>query len=351
MTVMTLMTLQNELGEFRTFGPPAAAIIGGLLAGILARVIILPLLAKAAAKSQWKYDDVLVDAIKGPLVLAFLVLGLRLSLRLLRIEAATEQLFSRVTLVLGIVIVTWAMARFAAGATRAFAARGALPGVSILANIALFLVIAIGFLIALQTLGIAITPVITALGVGGLAVGLALQDTLANFFAGIRLLAGGRLRRGDFVKLESGQEGWIEDITWGSTTIREGVNDMVIVPNAKLAQAVTINYSLPDTTQLVVVNLRVAMDSDLAAVERVTLEAAREAQNASRDAIMDHDPVVRFQDYSDTGVRFSVVLRARSYPDRGGLQHEFMKLVHQKYRDAGINVPVLAATTGSRPAA
>ena len=75
-------------------------------------------------------------------------------------------------------------------------------------------VIVIGVLIILGILGISIAPLITALGVGGLAVALALQDTLANFFAGFHILIEKSIRVGDFIKLESGHEGYVDDITW-----------------------------------------------------------------------------------------------------------------------------------------
>jgi len=309
-----------QLGELRAWSGPIAAVLGSLALGLMVRRFAIPVLQRAAAKSKWPLDDILVYALREPILLVFLALGLRLAIRLLDVASATEQLVARVTLVIGIVALTWAVARFAAGATRLFAARGALPGVSILANAALFIVFLIGFLVALQTLGIAITPLITALGVGGLAVGLALQDTLANLFAGIRLLAGGRIRRGDYVKLESGHEGWVEDIAWAATTIREGANSMIIVPNTKLAQNTVVNYYLPDTEQIHVVNLGVAYGSDLDQVERAVIEEARQTQQSSRAGVPDFQPVLRFTAFGDFSVNLAVVLRTRNFPDRAGLQ-------------------------------
>ena len=94
----------------------------------------------------------------------------------------------------------------------------------------------------LNAVGVSITPIITALGVGGLAMALALQDTLSNLFAGIHILAEHTIRIGDFIRLETGQEGYVEDISWRTTRIRMLPNNMVIVPNSKLAQSVVVNY-------------------------------------------------------------------------------------------------------------
>lgn len=331
--------MTQELAEMRAWAAPGGAVVAGFALGIAARVILIPLLQRLASKTTMRYDDVLVDSIKGPIVLWCVLIGVRVALRLLDIERETEALLTRIALIIAILSVTWAAGRFAAGMTREFAAKGALPGVSLLANIALFVIMIIGVLIALQTLGIAITPVITALGVGGLAVGLALQDTLANLFAGIRLLAGGRIRRGDFIRLESGQDGWIEDIAWSVTTIRGGLNDMVIVPNARLAQGITTNYALPDTTHMLAIGLRVAQDSDLEKIERILIEVGSQAQQASREGVGEHTPVVRFQEFSDVGIRCQVVLKARSYPERGALQHEFLKLLQKRFQQEGVVVP------------
>jgi len=339
----------QAFGEVRDWTGPLAAVLGSLAAGLLVRRFVMPALARAADKTSWRLDNVLVHAIRGPILIVFLLIGLRIATRLLDVDAPTERLLARLTLIVGIFAATWAIARFAAGVTRLFAARGAVPGVSLLANIALAVVFVIGFLITLQAAGIPVTPLITALGVGGLAVGLALQDTLTNLFAGVRLLAGGQIRRGDFIRLESGQEGWVEDIAWSWSSIREGVNDLVIVPNSKLAQGVVTNFSRPEAWQLLVIALRVATDADLAKVEKIALETAIEVQKSSADAAPDHTPLVRFQDYSDLGVRFTVTLRARTYPDRGGLQHDFMKILHARYQQEGIKVPTLQQRPASSP--
>lgn len=96
----------------------------------------------------------------------------------------------------------------------------------------------LGGLVILETLGIPVTPPVTALGAGGIAVALALQDILSNLFAGIYLLVERPLRVGEVVKLETGQEGTVADIGWRITRIRMPPNSTIIVPNGKLAQSV-----------------------------------------------------------------------------------------------------------------
>lgn len=333
------MILPQPFNELATWSLPAAAAGGGLALGILIRRTILPWIARAAAKSVWKYDDVLVEAIRGPILLWCVLIGLRLAVKLLPLSGETDETLGTIVLVLGIFSVTWAVARFAAGALRTSATAGTLPGVSLLANMTRAAVFTVGILIILQTLGISIGPLVATLGIGGLAVGLALQDTLANFFAGLRILAARKIRPGDLIRLESGQEGYVEDITWGLTTIRQPANNIVIVPNAKLGAAITTNFNLPDLPQGLNLTLGVGFGSDLDRVEQVTLDVARTLQQESPAAVKEFEPVVRYQGFGEFSITFLVVLRARTWDDRGLLQHEFIKRLHARYAAEGIEIP------------
>ena len=326
-----------------TYLVPALALAGGCAVGLLVQRAVLPRMAGFAAKSPWHWDDVLVHAVRGPVVLWFALLGLHIALRLLPFSEGAHTGLARAVLALGIFSVTWAAARFAAGAVTARASQGALPGVSLIANIVRAVVFAIGVLVILQGLGISITPVLTALGVGGLAVGLALQDTLANFFSGIRILASGKIRPGDFIRLEGGLEGTVQDITWGQTTLRHPSNNLILVPNAKLAQAITTNVSLPDAELSVAVPVTVAHGSDLAQVQRVTLEVARGVQAEAPGAQRGHEPAVLFGALGATGVQATVVLRAAAWDQQGALTSEFLKRVYARYQAEGIQLARLPA--------
>lgn len=330
--------MRDVVGFWSGYWPPIAVVIGGLLLGYLVQRATIPLLARLAARSAWKFDDLIIDAIKWPMVLWFALGGLRVAVRMLPLHPRADQVVGAVIVVVGILSVTWAIARFASAAVSSSSMVGTAHNVSLLASVARWTVVIVGALVALQTLGVRITPVITALGVGGLAVGLALQDTLANFFSGIRILAARKIRVGDFVKLESGQDGWVQDIAWGQTVIRQGLGNIVIVPNAKLAQAITTNYNMPALEQLFVQTLTVGRDSDLDAVEEIALAAGREAMRAVPEGSPDFDPAVRFNAFTDAGVQFIIVLKARSFPDHAVVMHEFYKRVHRRFRDAKIEL-------------
>lgn len=182
------------------------------------------------------------------------------------LTAEGHLLVGRVVFVLGAVSVTLALAAIASQSVDAYGAviAPALPVSSLTRNMAWALIAVLGFLVILNGLGLSITPMLTALGVGGLAVALALQEPLANFFAGLFMTLAGQIRVGDYVKLDSGQEGYVVDFSWRSTRLRMLANNLVVVPNSKLAQAILINHHLPSEDLAVLVEVGVDYSSDYA---------------------------------------------------------------------------------------
>ena len=130
-------------------------------------------------------------------------------------------------------------------------APGALPVTTLSRNLAQLAVFLLGVVWLLAAFQVDIRPMLTALGVGGLAVALALQDTLSNLFSGFYVAVAGQVRLGDYIKLNTGEAGYVTDIGWRSTTIRELANNLIIVPNSKLSQAIVTNYHLPDRLSLI----------------------------------------------------------------------------------------------------
>ncbi len=210
----------------------------------------------------------------------------------------------------------------------------------------LYRIIILGFifLIILDQLKITITPFLASLGVGGLVVALALQDTLANFFAGIYIFFDKPIRIGDYILLESGKEGYVTQIGWRSTRVRMLPNNILIVPNSKLISTQITNFYLPETEMAVLVQVGVSYDSDLEKVERVTIEVAREVLQATEGAVHEFQPFIRYNAFAESSVNFTVILRAKEYAAQYLIVHEFMKRLHQRYRLEGIQIPFATRT-------
>jgi small-conductance mechanosensitive channel len=177
------------------------------------------------------------------------------------------------------------------------------------------------------------------LGVGGLAVAPALQDTLSNLFAGFYITVSRQIRIGDYVKLESGEEGYVTDVAWRATKIRMLPNNVVLVPNAKPASAIITNYSLPDKELAVLVQVGVDYASDLEHVERVMVEVARAVMQTVPGGVPTFEPFIRSHTFGDSSINFTVILRAKEFVDQYLLTHEFVKRLHTRYERAGITIP------------
>src|SRR3989304_4900317 len=201
-------------------------------------------------------------------------------------------------------------------------------------------ILILGILITLSVIGISITPLITALGVGGIAVALALQDTLANLFAGIHLLIEKSIRVGDFVRLETGQEGYVEDITWRTTRIRMLPNNMVIIPNNKLSQSIVTNYYLPEKRMSLLIPVGVSYSSDPERVERILVEEAKKAVGDIQGLLGDPEPFVRFiPGFGESSLDFTLICQVREFVDQYVAQHELRKRIFRRFKQEGIEIP------------
>ncbi len=200
-------------------------------------------------------------------------------------------------------------------------------------------VVSLGSLVVLDNLGISITPLLASLGVGSVAVALALQDTLNNFFSGVYVLADRPIQIDDYIRLEDGTEGFVSRIGWRSTHIRLPTNSVVVVPNSKIASSQLTNYNMPSHETAFKVEVSVSYDSDLNIVERVCVEVAREVMARVPVGVDSFEPVVRYHTFADSSVNFAVVLQTKNFSDSGILKHEFIKALHARFKKEGIDIP------------
>ncbi len=209
---------------------------------------------------------------------------------------------------------------------------------SLLSNIIAFIIYSIGFIIVLQYLGISVTPFLTALGVGGMAVALGLQDTLSNIFAGIHIILSKQLQLYDFIKLDNGDEGQVVDITWRFTKIQSPSNNIIIVPNKNIASSTITNYNMPQQETSIVLAIGVNYSSDLDLVEKVTIETARTVLKHVEGKI-EFEPVVRFFEFADSSIKFNIIMKSNNFLNQYIIKHEFIKLLTKRYRQEGIVIP------------
>lgn len=207
------------------------------------------------------------------------------------------------------------------------------------------LILSLGVMTLLRYLGIAITPMLTALGVGGLAVALALQDTLANFFAGVHILVERPVNVGDFIRLSTGEEGTVADIGWRTTRIRTTTNNMIVIPNTRITSGILTNFHLPDgrvATEVIVV---VAQDADPVTVIRLATETASEIEGV----LADPAPIVIFDPgITPTHMQFKVIIHVGTPLAQGLARSALRVALLNRFRQEGIMLPrvELTQTTG-----
>lgn len=315
------------------------SLLGGALAGWAVERAVLGRLREAARRTRSELDDLLVSSLRGLLFGGLLLLGVALGLPLCPLSAPLRQTAGRALLALALALATLAAMRVAGGLVALHTRRDLPRATTIFSTLVRLLVLALGGLVILQTLGIAVSPLLATFGIGGLAVALALQDTLANLFAGVHVLMAKQVKPGDYVRLDSGEEGYVVDVSWRNTTVRMLPNNLVIIPNAKLASAVITNYNLPEPELAVLVQVGVSYASDLEHVERVTVEVAREVMREVPGGVPEFEPFIRYHTFGDFSINFTVILRAKTFVDQYLVRHEFVKRLHRRYAQEGIEIP------------
>ncbi len=196
----------------------------------------------------------------------------------------------------------------------------------------------LGGLMALDVTGVSVTPLIAGLGIGGIAVALAMQPTLSNMFSGAFMLTEGELNRGDFIELDGGPSGFVVEVSWRSTKIRDRFNNLIMIPNSMMMESVMTNYYSDSKVMSVIVQCGVSYDSNLERVEQVALEVASGVREDIESAIEDFDPIVRFTTFGESNVEFVVVMQAEDRQGTFVVKHELIKRLRARFDRDGIEI-------------
>jgi small-conductance mechanosensitive channel len=328
---------------------PLSPWVVGPAVAVLWLAILLPLKKTLLARSHrylsgrtnWAWVESLIEAL-GPTLSIIIIAG---AIALLAWILPLSWRAERALYVMLVGAVVLALMVFADRICRGLLVRLASRSAALKGELGLIrgatrgVVIGLAILVFLDSVGISITPLIASLGIGTAAVALALQDTLANLFAGIYMLAEKPIEAGHFIQLESREQGHVEHVGWRSTQIRMLSDTVVVVPNSKLAGSVITNFSLPRNELGLTVEVGVGYASDLEKVQAVTLEVARDVMNQLDGAAIDFEPRVHFHTLGESSINFKVWLGARSYVASLEVKHEFIKRLHARYKQEDIIIP------------
>ena len=310
---------------------------------LILKKILFRWIEKVAKRTRSQIDDLLLESMNTPLVLLIFVSGTVILERISPLS--TEDGFMhyfvigfKVTTVIAIIMF---LDKFLQNLLRVYGHKiEALRDTGkITQGFVRAIVIGLGALMLLDSFGVSITPILASLGIGSLAIALALQPTLENFFAGIQIVIDKPLKLGQFVKLDSGEEGYVEKIGWRSTWVRMLPNNVVVMPNKVFVNSKILNYYYPATEMAVLVQVGVHYDSDLKHVEKVTVEVGEEVMKTAQGGIPEFKPFIRYHTFNDFSIDFTVILRCKEFVDNYLIKHEFIKRLHERYRKEGIVIP------------
>lgn len=322
----------------------AAIAVGAIVAAMVAAAVITRIVHALTHSTETELDDRIGRVLRRPFVLLVAIWGIAAALRTLS-YLDIEEWVSQGAIALTVLVVTVAIRRVLVillewQAARPGFANGKLhPGsIPLIRRGITILVFAAGGLIAMDMLGISISPLLAGLGIGGLAVALALQPLLANIFASSYMLSDSSVRVGDWIEVHGGPVGSIDDIGWRATRIRTFDNNIVIIPNSALADATVTNYSLTSLEADARVTVGVAYEEDLGRVEAVCREVLTTLRDEWPTTVKNHEPVVLFTSFGDSNVDILLKNRAQTWADSFELAHEMRKRIHARFTAEGITI-------------
>ncbi len=329
----------NQL--MNTWFIPAIIVFIGIVLGMIFKQVVHTRLKKAALTSEWEGDDIILHAVESQIVLWFFWAALSLALRDVEIAEPFGLYVSNFLIIILMASITHASAKLIVGLLDLWSKKqgGGFPSTTMFTNFVWITVYSIGLLVILDALDISIAPMLTALGIGGLAVSLALKDTLTDVFAGLHILLSKKVQPGDFVSLDSGEMGYIQNITWRNTKMLERTNNIIHIPNTKLSKAVIKNYDSGDPSFSVKIPVGVGYDSDLDVVERVVMEVANDLHQNMDEMNKQSTPSFKFRGFGQSSIDFMVYFRGNKYGDQNPIIHAFVKKLHKRFNEEGIEIP------------
>ena len=289
-----------------------------------------------------------INSLTRPLFLIIVFEGLLLAISSLSIADNWRETLGKIGLAGLIFLITYGLARSEGVVLEWYLRRVRVRQslIRLIRRITVMLIYVIGILVLLDFFDISITPMVAGLGISGLAVALALQPTLSNFFAGTQIIIDHIVRVGDYIELDAGVTGYVADIGWRSTRIRTSYNNMVIVPNSRLADSVITNYYGPSMEMSVIVTSGVSYESDLVKVEKIALEVAAEVINDLDESVKNSEPWFGYDEFGDSNINFWVWLQATDRVASFKVKSELIKRLKSRFDAEGItiNYPVRRLT-------
>lgn len=323
----------------------AAIVLAFTLMGLVAAFVVDRYLVALAARTRMKLDDILVDAIRGAVRFVGFLVGLHVALEVAPPLPPRVDLLARRALAIGNILVIALMAiRLVRGVFVHYGGRNAaFRGVApFLQRVSVSTIVVVAALYGVQVFGISLTPFLTAFGIAGIVLGLALQDTLGNLFAGLYLTADRPIGPGQYVQVKLPDvlvEGYVLGIGWRSTRIRDLGDRIVVIPNARLAGSVLTNFEPPGRPMTLAVPVTVASTADPGQVADALVAEAHAARADLPGLLADPAPRALAVTAVHPGTfAFTLICHAEPWLDQHAAQHALRLRIVRRLQGMGVEV-------------
>jgi MscS family membrane protein len=312
---------------------------------ILSKIVYLifeKVLLRLAKKTKTEIDDLIVEKIRNPINFILLLIGVRLALVPLEFTTGYISTIEKLIYTIIILLVTLMVARIFSVLIDSWGTKFTKITKSDLDDQLLGLthkfskivVFIVGILVIFDYWGIAIGPFLASLGIAGLAIAFALQNTLANVFGGISLIIDKTIRIGDVIEVD-GTTGTVIDIGMRSTRIKSFDGNSVIIPNGKLVDSKVQNRVQPNRKERAVISFGVEYGVNIKRVKKIVLKEI----NKIEGVLDDPEPSVKFIEMGDSALIFKAYFWMKSYSETFTAKDKANELIYNALNKAKINIP------------
>lgn len=320
---------------------PIGIIISCFILGLILEKRLANLCNKINEHPQLESYAILLESFNNIITIWLTLGGIGLALPTIKLPDTLYTLATKILIASFLISATFLASRLAVSLIRISSTKNesTLPLTSLFEYLTKVLIFSIGFLIIIQSIGVQITALITAFGVGSLSIGLAFQNTLSNLISGVNIIVSRKIRPGDYIKLKQGEEGYVVDVELKYTVIKDIFNNTIIIPNSQIIDSSFKNYTLEEKEMLIPIKVGVSYDNDLEKVEQITLNVAKEIMENVQGGVPEFEPFMRYEKFDYFAINFTVYLKVKEYYDQLIITHEFIKKLTKIYALESIKIP------------
>ncbi|MEE9600267.1 MAG: mechanosensitive ion channel family protein [Thermoplasmata archaeon] len=331
-----------------TFGMSVAIWVGF---AVLAILVITPIFRRYAKRTETRLDDVILAILRGPLILLLIAYGAVQSLAILQLPVEIINLLFLIYSALLVLLLTWVAFRLFRGVIIEFGRRAAAKRETplfdvvwpLVSKIGAILILVIGASLVASIFGLDLTAFIAGMGILGIAIAFAAQESLSNFFSGIFLLMDPDINEGDLIEI-NGDRAIIEKIGLRTTRLyHRPSHKILVIPNNKMSREMVVNLVGPDSAIRQSTTVGVAYGSDIESVKATLVAAAEENPMVIKDD-PDREAYAGLEEFGDYALRFKLKFWISDADKLNRVRREVNESIVKRLAEAGIEVPVPIVT-------